>query len=63
MPPQRETVSALFVVLLFVEKTTAAAAVTRRNDPNYIMPQNTIKVKLHCNIIIGTNIILYVNPM
>ena len=47
MPPQRETVSALFVLLLFVEKTTAAAAaVSRSNDPNYIMPQNTIKVKL-----------------
>ena len=42
MPPKRKTVSALFVVLLFVEKTTA---VSRSNDPNYIMPQNTIKVK------------------
>ena len=45
MPPQRETVSALFVLLLFVEKTTAAA-VSRSNDLNYIMPQNTIKVNL-----------------
>ena len=44
MPPKRETVSALFVVLLFVEKTTAAAF-SRSNDPNYIIPQNTIKVK------------------
>jgi hypothetical protein len=44
MPPKRETVSALFVLLLFVEKTTAAA-VSKSNDPNYIMPQNTMKVK------------------
>ena len=44
MPLKRETVSALFVLLLFVEKTPAAS-VSKSNDPNYIMPQNTIKVK------------------